>query len=101
LLDTVDPPPASVAATLGIIRPGAAPVRLSELLFPVRGRIPRSGGMVVSTEMAYRMSITEVRSRLVYNLRGEPIATPQDAPLMKFAPRAIVDFDVTPQVSEP
>jgi hypothetical protein len=37
----------------------------------------------------------------VYNLRGEPIATPQDAPLMKFAPRAIVDFDVTPQVSEP
>ncbi|HUF23744.1 MAG TPA: hypothetical protein VMN81_06415 [Vicinamibacterales bacterium] len=31
---------------------------------------------------------------------GRPIATPQDAPLMRFAPRAIVDFDVTPQVSE-
>ena len=98
--ETVDPPPASVVSTLGIIRPGAGRARLSELLFPVPGRIPRSGGIVVSTEKAYRVSVTDLGSQLVYDLRGEPIATPQAAPLMRFAPRAIVDFDVTPKVSE-
>lgn len=95
--DAVDPPPPDVPTTLGILRPGAGATRLAELLFPVRGRVPRSGGIVVSTQKAYRISVTDLRSERTFDALGRQIARPQDAPLFRFASRAIVDFDVIPR----
>lgn len=99
--DAVDPPPPDVPTTLGILRPGAGAARVAELLFPVRGRVPRSGGIVVSTLKAYRISVTDLRTQRTFDALGRPLDRPQDAPLFRFASRAIVDFDITPRMEAP
>ncbi len=95
-MDVVDPVPPDIPTTLGFVG-GAASVgtRLRELLFPVRGRIPRSGGLRVLTTKAYRISVTDLKARKTYDARGEPIEGPAKSQVFAFAPKAIVDFTIT------
>lgn len=94
-MDIVDPIPADTPRTLGFVG-GSATVgtRLAELLFPVRSRIPPSGGMRVSTTKAYRVSVTDLEDGKHSDTLGTPISRPSDSQLFAFSPKAIVDFTI-------
>lgn len=94
-MDSVDPIPADTPTTLGFVG-GSTSVRarLAETLFPVRARIPRSGGLRVSTQKAYRISVTDLSDNTHYDTLGRPVATTSDSQLFAFAPKAIVDFGI-------
>lgn len=94
-MDIVEPIPPDTPRTLGFIGDSAAVgPRLKELLFPVRSRIPPSGGMRVSTTKAYRISVTDVEGNKHYDTMGRLINKPSDSQLFAFAPKAIVDFTI-------
>jgi hypothetical protein len=94
-MDVVDPIPADTPRTLGFVG-GAAGIgaRLRELLFPVRSRIPQSGGMRVATTKAYRISVTDLEEGKHYDTLGRPITSTSQSQLFAFAPKAIVDFTI-------
>jgi hypothetical protein len=75
---------------LGIIG-GNGEGRLRNLFFPTSLRIPRSGGMRVAVDTAYRITVTDLRTGAVFDIYGKP-ASVAAAPLLRFAPRAFVDI---------
>lgn len=83
----------TVPALLGVIGPVRSGVRQS-LLFPSRWRIPRSGGIRVSVDKTYRFSVTDLRTNTLYDMAGNKLLSPTDAPRIRFAPRAFVDLVV-------
>jgi len=94
-MDVVEPIPPDTPRTLGFVGDSAAlGARLKELLFPVRTRIPPSGGMRVSTSKAYRISVTDLEGGKHYDTMGRLINKPSDSQLFAFAPKAIVDFTI-------
>lgn len=95
-METVDSPPADTPTALGFVGSLNVRRRFTELLFPVRGRIPPSGGMRLSTAKAYRVSVTDLSTGKHYDTAGREIASPADSQLFRLAPRAIVDFTITP-----
>lgn len=84
----------STPQVLGIIGSNAGG-RLRNLLFPTRLRVPRSGGMRVSVDRSYCISVTDLRTGDVYDIYGKPMAA-VSAPVLRFAPRAFIDIIVVP-----
>lgn len=70
-------------------------MRLRALLFPNPDRFPRSGGHALDANLCYRISVTELHTGISYDTRGEPIGSPDAASPYRFAPGAIVDFDIS------
>lgn len=92
-MDVVTPIPPDVPRVVGFVgRANNAWSRLVELLFPMRTRVPRSGGLRVSTLKAYRISVTDLSDGTRYNTHGRPVTTPEELEVVSFAPKAIVDF---------
>lgn len=75
---------------LGIIA-GDQEGRLRNLFFPTRLRIPRSGGLRVAVNKSYRISVTDLRSGLEYNIHGK-LTSEAPSPVLRFSPRAFVDL---------
>lgn len=94
-MDVIDPIPPDTPTSLGFVGgPSNLRARFVDLLFPVRSRIPRSGGLRVSTKKAYRVSVTDLTDGRHYDTLGKPIETPQKSQVFAFAPKAIVDFTI-------
>jgi hypothetical protein len=64
------------------------------LLFPSKLRVPRSGGITVSVDRTYRISVTDMRTNTLYDLAGKVISGQAEASRIRFAPRAFVDLVV-------
>ena len=94
-MDVLDSIPADAPTTLGFVGgPADLRARFVELLFPVRNRIPRSGGLRVSIKKAYRISVTDLGDGTHYDTLGRPIDDPKKSQVFAFAPKAIVDFTI-------
>lgn len=93
-LETVASGGAVVPATVGQLSPKGLAHRIKNLFFPSLSRFPRSGGCKVSTEVYYRIVVTDLTNRAMYDLNGKKIGRFSDGDVFRFAPRAIVDFEV-------
>lgn len=82
-----DPGTPQVLGIIGGNREG----RLRNLFFPTSLRIPRSGGMRVAVDKSYRISVTDLRTREVYDIYGSPTSV-ATAPALRFSPRSFVDI---------
>lgn len=83
-----------VPQVLGIVG-SIAQGRLRRLFFPTSLRVPRSGGVRVSVENSYCISVTDLRNGAMYDIYGKPMAA-VTAPVLRFAPRAFIDITVAP-----
>ena len=83
----------NIPTTVGILRPRGIGARLKDLFFPSKARLPSSGGRTVSTDKIYRITVRDLRpSGKLYDAMGQEIATLENATMLRFGPRAIVDF---------
>lgn len=85
---------AKVPTIAGVARQRGIVNRLTDVFLPSLTRVPRSGGRKVDATKVYRIT---VRSTVGGNdsfrdLTGKKIASPELAPAIRFAPRAIVDL---------
>ena len=86
---------ADIPTVVGILRPRNLWQRLKDVLFPSGSRLPRSGGRKVSTSNCYRITVTDLRvGGKLYDAMGREISKIEDAQLLRFGPRAIVDFEI-------
>jgi hypothetical protein len=95
-VDEVDPAPSpEPPTTVGLVG-GRPPRDIRDFLFPNRLRIPRSGGLTVDPGKTYRITIVDRSANgKTYDALGREVAQGPPAALFRFAPRSIVDFDVT------
>jgi hypothetical protein len=76
--------PSAIAGTIGFRRPS-----LLELLLRNPNRFPQNGGYVVEPDKVYKIEIAS------YDAQNQPLPDPLAGREYRFAPRAIVDFEVT------
>ena len=89
---TGDPNAPQVLGVVGSVPEG----RLRRLFFPTSLRVPRSGGVRVSVDKSYCVSVTDLRNGAMYDIYGKPM-TAVTAPVWRFAPRAFIDIIVVPR----
>jgi hypothetical protein len=83
-VEAPDPPPGAIAGTVGFRRPS-----LGELLFRNTNRFPPNGGYVVEPGKVYRIDIVG------HDAKNARLPDPLSGRMLRFAPGAIVDFEVT------
>jgi hypothetical protein len=87
----VDPAPAQ-APTLAVVTIPKR-VRLRDIFFPSHARVPRTGGKrVTALTKAYRITVTDLETQLVYDANGNKLGASAAATDYRFAPQAIIDF---------
>lgn len=82
----------TVPATVGVI--GGPKPSFFEVLTGSPSRIPRSGGITVSTAKIYTITVFDVAAGILYDVTGRKLDPGDIANPLRFAPRALVDFTV-------
>ena len=57
-------------------------------------RVPRSGGMRVETSKFYSITVTNLTTRTVYDVTGQPVSAAAPPTIFRFGPRAVLDFRI-------
>lgn len=91
-----DPEVALVPTIAGVVRRRRVLERLRDVFLPNAARVPRSGGRKVTVGQVYRITIaTGSGGQLtVRDLTGAKQTDLAQAPLVRFAPRAVVDLRI-------
>ncbi len=86
-----------VPTIAGVARPRGFLERLRDVFLPNLARVPRSGGRRVDVGKVYRITIRSMvdGTPVVRDLTGAPVTATSEPPLLRFAPRAVVDLRIS------
>lgn len=85
-------PAATTPTTIGVA--GSQKPTLRSLFFGDNYRVPRAGGIKVSTGKVYVVTVCDLSTGFAYDVTGKRLTAPAVGTPFKFGPRAIVDFHV-------
>jgi hypothetical protein len=92
-IDDTAPSTDQLPALAGTVATVSSGPRLRHLFFPDHARFPRSGGYLVSTAKAYRISVLTAEGKFI-DMDGNPVACADAVPACRFASRAVVDLQI-------